>query len=495
MSSYISIKKIIDVSTTLPSVSLARRDFSECLFIQQGSGYTNGEVRSYSSASEIAIDLGSNSAAYLFALKFFAGGFNGIKPIKLKVGLVNAANCVVSTQGDFTTGDVETHLTAIQAVDDGELGITINGGDEIEIKNMDFTGATTLANVAELLQQFISVAGIKNVLVSYDSSAKKFVFTNLTYGNDSDVEIGSITGTGTDITGATLLNGGSATSGVSGTLATTIAGFLADYSYYHITLDNNFVEAQQKEWMANVEASSNYAYTLWILTADADIKNTTLSADTDTIAKFAYDRKYTKSFIVYTDDLTEYLNGSMMSLYAITDFTEARPLGSLKFKQFSGAVADTITSANFDNLVAKYVNFYAEYGEAGRVIAYTSKAPNGNLIKDIILADWIDYNMTYNIYDWTINKIDIKFTSADFAELSQVIEQVLITAKGFGGIVAGNDPDSGELYQSGYKITIPTPNSISSADKSAGLLKNVRVVALTGGEIGKIVITNELKLA
>jgi hypothetical protein len=495
MGSYIDIKKIIDVSTTLPAVSLARRDFSAVCFMQVGLGYTTGEIRSYSSVSEIALDLGSNSQAYKFALKFFQGGFNGIRPTQLKVGLINSADAVVSTQGNFTTGDVETNLVALQAITDGEFGVEVNGGAKIEVKNMDFTGAVSLAGVATLLKEYLVLNNIKKVDVSYDSTAKKFVFLSSVYGDDSAVVISSITGDGTDLTGVTLLNGGVATSGVSGTQATTIANFMNDYSFYHIALSNTFNEAKQLEWVEAVESATKYAYTLWILSEDTEIKTTSITADTGSIAKNGFDRKWKRSFIVYADDEDEYLNASFVSLYAYTDFTEARPLGSLKFKEFSGALASEITSAQFDNLIGKNVNFYATYGEAGRSIGYVSKAPNGNLIKDIILADWLDYNMTYNIYDWAIQKIDIKFTSADFAELESRMEEVLITAKGFGGIVAGNDPDTGELYINGYKITIPAPNTISSADKSAGLLKNIQVIALTGGEVGKIVIANNLKLA
>lgn len=493
MSNFINIKKIIDVSTTLPIVSQARRNFANAIFIQKGTGYTNGEVRSYTTAADVATDLGSNCEAYKAALKYFAGGFNGIKPSIFYVGLVNTTNAVVSTQGYFTSGDVETHLTAFQAVDLGEFKITVNGGTATDIKNIDLTAVTTLAGVATVLSTVIKTAGF-DVVCTYDSSAKKFVFTSALYGSTSAVVIAAIAGgTGDDLTGATLLNGGTATAGTTGTQAATISAFLLNTSYYHIMLDNKFTDVQALEWISAVEAATKYTYMLWIQSEDTDIKNTTLLTDTDTIALYAYTTKLRKTVIVYADDIDNYTQVSFVSYFGQVEFTAARPLGSLAFKQFSGAIASDLTDANFDNLKAKYVNFYGVYGETGRNIAYMGTVPSGNFINDVILADWLDYNMTYNIFDWSINKTKIAYTSSDFAELRQAIEQTFIAAVGFNAIAGGNDPDTGETLMNGYKITIPKPSDVSTADKSQGILTNIQCVALVSGSVVKIVITNTLK--
>lgn len=496
MSNYINIKKIIDISTSLQAVSQARRNFANTIFIMQGTGYTNGDVRSYTTAADVATDLGSNSQAYIAALKFFAGGFNGIHPSVFYVGLVNTANVIASTQGYFTSGDVETHLTAFQAVDAGEFKIAVDGATAISITGINLTTATSLADVAKLLEAAISnVGGIKTVSVVYDSSAKKFIFTSDTYGTTSDVVITTLSGgTGDDLTGATLLNGGTATAGTTGTQAATISGFLANYSYYHIMLDVNFTETQALEWSSAVEAATKYAYMLWIQSNTTAIKTTTLLTDTGTIALNFYNAKKRKSILVYADTLSDYTQASFVSYFAQVKFTSASLLGCLAHKQFTDAVVSDITDTYWDNLTSKYVNFYGVYGESGRNVAEQGKAPNGNFINDIILADWIDYNMTYNIYDWLLNKEKVKYTSADFAELRQVIEQAYIAAVGFGAIAAGNDPDTGETYTNGYKITIPAPSDISTADKSQGILPDITTIGLTSGNIVKIVITNTLKI-
>lgn len=496
MSNYINMKKIIDVSTSLQPVAAARRNFANTIFIQQGTGYTTGDVRSYTTAADVASDLGSNSQAYKAALKFFAGGFNGTKPSIFYVGLANASDCVVSTQGYFTSGDVETHLTAFQAVDAGEFKIAVNGGTAVEIKGINLTGATTLANVAELLEEAISnIGGIKTVSVIYDSSAKKFIFTSETYGDDSAVAISAISGgTGDDLTGATLLNGGTSTAGVSGTQADTISSFLSNYSYYHIMLDINFTEAQGKEWSSAVEASTKYTFMLWIQTNTSGVKTTSLLTDTGTIALDFYNARKRKTILVYADTLSDYTQASFVSYFAQVKFTSASQLGCLAAKQFTDAVASTLTDTYWDNLTSKNVNFYATYGESGRNVAEQGKMPNGNFINDIILADRIDYQMTYNIYDWLLRKDKVKYTTADFAELRSVIEQAFIEAVGFGAIAGGTDPDTGETLANGYKITMPTPRDISSTDKSAGILPNISTVALTSGNVVKIVITNTLKI-
>ena len=496
----VNIKKLIDVSTGLPVIPLARRDFSNTIIIQTGAGYTTGDVRSYMSAGDIASDLGSNSQAYKFALKFFAGGFNGIKPKKLYVGLANKNDVVASTQGFFTTGEVDTHLTAFQAVDNGEFKIAVDGAEAIEITELDLTSATSLENVAELIDYAISnVAGIKNIKVSYDSTAKSFIFKSNSYGSTSNVVISSIAGgTGDDLTGATLFNGGTSTIGTDGTQATTIQTFLNNYSYYHICLDLTFTETQAKEWSSAVESASLYDYMLWIQTATSEVKTASILTDTGTIALDFFNRKKNKTVLTYTDNLTDYTSASLVSYFAQVQFNIASQLGTASNKPFTDAVAITGTDAQlnqyFDNLTAKNVNFYATYNEAGRSIAKKGKVSSGQSIETIILADWINYNMTMNIYDWLIGKDKVRYTTSDFAELRTQIELTLITAKGFGAIVSGNDPQTGEQYINGYKITIPNPSDISQADKSQGLLSGISVIALTSEHIDKIVINNTLKI-
>lgn len=492
MTTY-NIKKIIDVSSILPSAAQGRRNFANAIVIQKGNGFTD-TVRSYSSADAVLTDLGSNSEAYKCALKYFAGGFQGIKPTTMYVGLVNSNGLTSSTQGFFTSGDASLNLATFQAVTDGEFKISKDGSTPLDVTAIDFTSAVTLDDVATILQDTIRLASdlYRNITVTFN--ATNFIFTSETYGSDSEFEITTLTGAGTDLTGSTFLDGGAVTIGTTGTLADVISGFLADNRYYHTILSNDWNDQEALEWSSAIEAATRITYLLWILGTDVNIADQSLTVDTSTIAKTLFDKKVNKTVIIFDDTNADRKQASFPSYFGIVDFTSARPLGGLAWKQFPDISATSISDARFDNLKSKNVNFYGQAGEIGRVIAYEGRVPSGQFIKTIISRDFMDYNITYDIFDLQITLPDSSYTKTDFAKLYQTLTKTPIAALNSGIIAGGTDPDTGEVLRSGYKITIPNPETIPSADKQEGVIKDIIIILLIRGSITRFVITNTLKL-
>lgn len=489
----INIKKIIDVSSILPTPTQGRRNFANAIVIQKGDGFSD-TVRSYSSADEVLDDLGSNSEAYKCALKYFAGGFQGIKPSTLYVGLVNNSGLTSSTQGKFTSGNASANLTDFQAIDDGRFQISKDGSDPIAVTDIDFTGALSLVDVAEIMQSKIRLANtlLRNITVVY--SANTFIFSSETYGSDSALAVTVLAGTGTNLLGVDYLNGGASTAGVTGTLANIISGFTSDNRYYHTILSNDWSDAEKLEWSSAIEASTRITYFLWIIATDTNIANESLDADVNSIARILYDKKVNQTAIIYDITNTDRKQASFPSYFGVVDFTAARPLGSLAYKQFPNISSTEISDSNFDNLMAKNVNFYSTYGETGRVIAYPGRVPSGQDIKTIIAGNYIDYNMTYDIFDLMITLPDLGYTGEDFARLRQAMSITPTSALNAGIIAGGTDPDTGEVIRSGFKITIPRPETISSQDKANGIIKNITTILLLKGSAIKFVITNTLKI-
>lgn len=487
----ISIKKIIDVSTGLAAVPQARRNFARACVIQKVAGAAN-DVRSYTSASEVLEDQGSNSEAYKFALKYFAGGFNGIKPNLLYVGNLNSTGLTSSTHGYFTSGSASGNLASFQAVDDGSIKISKDGSAVIEINEIDFTGAASLVAVAAIMQAKIRLNPVfRNLTVTY--SAPNFIITNDSYGSSSTIAITAGV-TGTNLLAASYLNGGSSTAGTTGTLASLINTFLSDPRYYHVCLANGWSDSEALQWVAAVQASTKLAYMLWTLSTNADIADETLSVDTDSIARILYDQKITKTSLIYDATNIDYKQASLPSYFGIVNFSASQPLGGLAFKQFSGQEPTSLIDAQFENLISKNVNFYSAYGEVGRNIAYPGKVPAGNFINDVIAVDYIDYNMTYNIYDLMVTLPKLGYTTEDFAKLYAAIERAYISALNSGIIAGGTDPDTGEVLVNGYSISIPDPALISPEEKAAGIITGITTVGLLKGTAIKFVITNTLKI-
>jgi hypothetical protein len=284
--------------------------------------------------------------------------------------------------------------------------------------------------------------------------------------------------------------------------ATVLNTLLSDPRYYLLNLDNTFSKAENLVFLAAVEASSAISYMGAVLDMEDIAASTTVTSDTTSIAASSFALKYTSSFVHY-DNLAssaEYKQVADCSYFAQVNYTQARPLGSLAFKQFSGitptdlslggvAIANTCAG----NLDAKNCNYYTSFGEVGRSIAYKGVVPKGTQIKTEIGADWLTYNMTYAIYDLLVTLPNLAFTTADFSLLYSAIDTVCQQAVSFGLLAAGTDKTAGVDYPNGYIISIPDPASISTADKAAGLLAGITVTGLLGGVVLKIEVTNILK--
>lgn len=487
----ISIKKIIDVSTGIAAVPQARRNFARATVVQKVAGGSN-TTRSYTSDSEVLANEGSNSEAYKFALKYFAGGFNGIKPNLLYVSNLNSTDLTDSTQGYFTSGSASSNLSHFQGVDDGSIKISKDGSSAIEINNMDFTDAASLADVAAIMQTKIRLNELfRNLTVAY--SAPNFIITNDSYGDDSTIAITAGV-TGTNLLGANFLNGGSSTDGTTGTLAALITTFLNDARYYHICLANGWTDEEILQWSSAVKSATKISYLLWALSTDSDIADEDLATDTSSIARTLFDQKVTKTSLIYDATSLPYKQASLPSYFGIVNFTEAQPLGSLAFKTFPNQTPTSIDDTQYENLVSKNVNFYGAYGEVGRNIAYPGKVPAGNFINDVIAVDYIDYNMTYNIYDLMVTLPRLGYTTEDFAKLYAAIERAYISALNSGIIAGGTDPDTGEVLVNGYSINIPDPATIPPEEKAAGIITGITTVGLLKGTAIKFIITNTLKI-
>lgn len=109
-----------------------------------------------------------------------------------------------ATSGTLTTEDLSSNLTALQAVTDGDLTITVDSEEQV-LTGLDFSSAADLDAIATILSNAITgatVTAVENTLV----------FTSNSTGLISTVEMSATTGgAGTDLYGASYLNGAGAT--------------------------------------------------------------------------------------------------------------------------------------------------------------------------------------------------------------------------------------------------------------------------------------------
>lgn len=161
-------------------------------------------------ATAIGQAFGTESETYAMANAVFAQNPNILNGDGYVVVAPYVAQEVTTpaTAGTLTTGDLSSNLASIIAVTDGDLNLTIDG-TETQKTGIDFTGATTLEDVADILATAFDT-------ITVEAVSDTLVFTSNTTGATSEVTIAASTGAGTDLYGASYLDGANATA-VQGT--------------------------------------------------------------------------------------------------------------------------------------------------------------------------------------------------------------------------------------------------------------------------------------
>lgn len=136
----------------------------------------------------------------------------------------------VANAGTLTSGIV--FVEALQSIADGSMKISFDGVEE-DITGMDFASATTLAEVAELVQTAITTAGTTGVTLIAHGNI--ITITSATTGASSTVSYASSSASGTDVSIILALT--------QATGASPVRGKAAVYADVVGIVERNLVEA------------------------------------------------------------------------------------------------------------------------------------------------------------------------------------------------------------------------------------------------------------
>ena len=200
------VSNIINVTiTTTPSGLSEKNVNSLALFTNEVP--SNVDVyRTYVSAAQVASDYGTASKTALMANAVFAQSPN-ILTGKGRLVIIPMPTAVSATQGKFVTANLSANLATLKAVDEGRVRFTVDGVNQ-DLTDLDFTNASDFDDIAKILQGALS-----NVIVTVSGSV--LTFTCKSVGDDSDIAMAVLSGSGDNLADAGLLNaaGGTATSG------------------------------------------------------------------------------------------------------------------------------------------------------------------------------------------------------------------------------------------------------------------------------------------
>lgn len=156
-------------------------------------------------ASQVEAIYGTNSVTAAMANAIFAQPFNILSGDGQLVVIPMLAAVSAST-GHATTPDISANLAGLIAVSSGDIKITIDSV-AYNITGLNFTGCTTLAQIAAVLQTKVTNGTVTSNSTTITVTSKKV-------GTPSTVTMGAVTsGTGTDLSGASYFHTATETTG------------------------------------------------------------------------------------------------------------------------------------------------------------------------------------------------------------------------------------------------------------------------------------------
>lgn len=280
-----------------------------------------------------------------------------------------------ATSGYMTTG-VIGNLVDFQAVADGEFRFTVDGV-AVDVTGLDFSAITKKDEIADVLNADAGFAAV--AVATYDSVAQRITMTSLTTGATSTVTVLSAVpaGVGTDISGATYLNGLTGTGvAVAGQDASTdIATYLKALSYDRTIL--NYHDAAQ-------DAAG-------IAVADVNWQWMAMMGEA-----FPYDP------------------GSQ----------------TWAFKELTGISPVELSSGQENNALSKNVNVYQTIAEENVVL--DGKVIGGEYIDIIRGTDWLISELQVAVFTQLLNNRKIPYTDGGIALVENAVRGVLGDAANVG---------------------------------------------------------------
>jgi hypothetical protein len=258
---------------------------------------------------------------------------------------------------------------------------------------------------------------------------------------------------------------------------------------------------EQPDWYGIVAATRTYAKQVlvadWTETnkkffiagsADLNIINQTVSGDTTSIAAYAKNQSLERTAVIFTKT-------------AATEAPDAALFGKLlpldpgtytaMFKTLASVTVDTLTATQSANALAKYANVYETIG--GVNIVREGQVGANEYIDIVIFIDWLTARITESVYAALVSQSKIPYTTVGIMVIKSALEGPLKIGQNRGGI-SPTTFDDNKAQIGGYYIEAPEFSTISTADKIARTLTDVKFTAFLSGAIHSVVINGVVTL-
>ena len=435
------------------------------LVLDENTIIPSGKAISFSSADSVGEYFGTASDEYAMASIYF-GGYNNsqIKPSLLYFYRLNPNGASPFVRGESLT--TATALVALKAISAGTLTVSVTG-NEYELTGLDFSGATSLSDVANTVQTALVSAGATDATVSFSSVNNAFTIDAGVVGEDQSITVP--TGTAAVAMGfndeTATVSAGSDAQTVVDTMTALTSQFQNFVTFTTLDEPSDDDALSLAQWAsAQASAGTMYLYVCWDSSkANLDANSTTVIAEQLKSANVG------ATCVVYPDNKKA---AFIMGTAASIAWDQRNGTLTFKFKAQDGLAADIDNTQHAVALEQHSVNFMGNYATRNDNFVFLA---NGEMLGQY---SWID---TYLNATWLCNSAQVQLMSmfqsnrripyneAGYAIIRANLRDVIDRAVNNGvinpGVTLSNAQKSqltqelggdfsDEIYQNGYYIQV-----------------------------------------
>lgn len=361
------ISQVVDVTLQQSPQGAQKRDFSVAAIFtsEMCDKYNNPNLRYMvvSDANQVATMFGTNSDVYRAASALFSA-----KP-KPKTAIIakywREKTEVPTTRARINGSTLSASYIQFKNITDGYFSFYLNG-KIVVADGLDFSGASTLTKVADIINTKIRSAG---VLFDYDTVGNRFLMYAMILGRDASLDYVFDSGEeGTYIGALTNLIAGRATL-VEGEWATThkkesISDALSDLqnqyqnwygAYFANTItDDELIEAH--DWIASlgVENAKILAYT--------ETRPANIEYNDKNPLKTLSKRNSGRLMVQYNDTGNAHAAAELLGIALTTVWNGINTAKTVKFKQQTSVTSDDKITVNEATKCRRLgINYYTDY--------------------------------------------------------------------------------------------------------------------------------------
>jgi len=446
----VPISAVITISITKQTTGITRVGFGYGLCLAKHANSLNRVewITKATWATELAaLGFTSSDAVYAAISDHFA---QSPCPTKVALGRIQGTRVTVAIDTVQNTTDYTIYIESVTA---GTLTEHKYTSDASALQSEIADGLVALINAgAEAANVTASNVG-DDVQIDLDGSSPMVV--TIPSAQSSLMSVGQVAGTLED----------------ADTALTAIVGEDSDwYGIFFIDTEGRTVAQQEK--VADWAESNKRLYIA--ATADANVPGQTVAVDATTIAHHVKSNSLAQTGVIYLSAAaTEYPDAAWLGRCL-----PQKPGGiNWAYKTLASITVDDLTATQAANIHNKYAASYETMG--GVNVTRYGGVGDGDFLDITRGVNWLQVRLEEYIFGLLATEDKVPYTDKGIAAV------VAKMKKGFELGITNN-------FLISYIIQAPTAASISTEDKAARLLDNIKFTAIASGVINKVNIAGEV---